>query len=536
MNKSSTLVLRPTRFSIIWMLFGSALFVAGGIYYLVEGEYWGLVPLFIGAWSFIDSARKLDPNASYLRLDSEGFTYRSGSEVFFCRWYEVSEFGIWTNPGSNQEFVGFNFVSTKKKDRRHEYDIILNDSCYYRPYGTKLAELLNEWKRNNEATVPEEDFTEVTRPPSFSHTGAVNKGIGGLLLLVIASSLLFWIECQGAKRYKNLKEGEVAVTSVLPESVDAGNEGKLIHVSGEVVTDETLFDHEFGVSVNALKLKRVVEMYQWEEKCSVSSGPIHCTYSKVWSDRVINSQSFSQLQRSLYHRNPDSMQYQSREVVASKVSLGAFTLSRSLVAKINNFTPLDSEKMTRLPIHLSGKARFWPLPDLCGYLYIGRYPYSPEIGDLRIYFRVANSTDMSIVSKQVNNTFEPYSVKDGGTIELLHLGIHAADAMFQSGHESNQMWLWILRLLGFILILIALNLIFKCLSCIVDAVPIVSDIVNMGRGIFSFLLATVLSLVTIAIAWIVYYPWVGIILLVVALTLSIGIKAIIQKRGKAVLE
>lgn len=150
MNKSSTLVLRPNLFSIISMLFVSALFVVGGIvYYLVEGEYWGLVPLFIGVLVFIESVRQLDPDTACLRLDSDGFTYRSGSEVFFCRWYEVSEFGVWTDPGSNIAFVGFNFVSTKKKDKRHKYDIILFDSCFCRPYGTKLAELLNEWKRNN---------------------------------------------------------------------------------------------------------------------------------------------------------------------------------------------------------------------------------------------------------------------------------------------------------------------------------------------------------------------------------------------------
>ena len=50
--------------------------------------------------------------------------------------------------------------------------------------------------------------------------------------------------------------------------MDSSNDGKLVHLSGKSVTVDVLKDGKFGVSANAIKLKRAVEMYQWKEKTS----------------------------------------------------------------------------------------------------------------------------------------------------------------------------------------------------------------------------------------------------------------------------
>jgi hypothetical protein len=59
---------------------------------------------------------------------------------------------------------------------------------------------------------------------------------------------------------------------------------------------------------------------------------------------------------------------------------------------------------------------------------------------------------------------------------------------------------------------------------IADVLPFLGSMVGAGTGIISFLLAACLSLITIAVAWIVYRPVLGIILLVVAVGLMILIK------------
>ncbi len=372
----------------------------------------------------------------------------------------------------------------------------------------------------------EDNFTEVTQESWFGRIGGAIKGIlVGLILFIVAFPLLFWNEGRSVKEYKTLKEGGGAVISVTSDTVDAANTGKLVHMTGKASTEATLKDPVFGVAANALKLKRVVEMYQWKEtshsetKKKLGGGTetvTTYTYSKTWADKAISSTSFKDPAE---HRNPGTLPYESREQVADMVSLGAFTLSSSLVGQINNFEPLPVSNDTPVPATLKGKAKAYETG-----FYIGADPASPQLGDVRIEFKAANPTVVSVIAKQVSNTFEPYSAKAGGTIEMLQTGVHTADAMIQEAQESNRILTWILRAAGFILMLIGLSLIFKLLSVLADVLPILGDIVGAGTGIISFLSAAVLSLITIAVAWIVYRPLLGVALIVVAAGLTIAIR------------
>jgi len=372
----------------------------------------------------------------------------------------------------------------------------------------------------------EDSFTEVSQESWFGRLGGAFKGIlVGLILLIVAFPLLFWNEGRSVKEYKTLKEGGGAVVSVASDTVDAANTGKLLHLSGKANTEATLKDPVFGVSANALKLKRVVEMYQWKEtsqsetKKKLGGGTetvTTYTYSKTWSDKAIPSANFKESTKQ--HQNPGSLPYESREQSADVVTLGAFTLSSSLVGQINNFESLPVSNDTPLPATLKGKATVHETE-----FYIGADPASPQLGDVRIAFKVVKPTEASVIAKQVGNTFEPYRTKAGGAIELLETGIHTADAMIQKEQESNIMLTWILRLAGFLLMLVGLSMIFKLLSVLADVLPILGDIVGAGTGIISFLSAAVLSLLTIAVAWIVYRPILGIILMVVAVGLTVAI-------------
>ena len=72
--------------------------------------------------------------------------------------------------------------------------------------------------------------------------------------------------------------------------------------------------------------------------------------------------------------------------------------------------------------------------------------------------------------------------------------------------------------------LVGLNLILKPLPVLADVLPILGDILRVGTGIIAFLSAAILSLVTVAIAWVVYRPLLGIALLVLAAGLAIAVK------------
>ncbi len=182
--------------------------------------------------------------------------------------------------------------------------------------------------------------TETTVESWGSRLGSSLKGVLFGFLLVFASiALLFWNEGRTVNRAKALNEGASAVITVDAAKVDPQNDGKLVHVSGEVATADVLEDLKFGVSVNAIKLVRKVESFQWKENeqstTKRGSGGSQettttYTYEKVWSPDLINSSAFKEAG----HENPATRPVDGAEFVASNVSLGAFRLSADLISRL----------------------------------------------------------------------------------------------------------------------------------------------------------------------------------------------------------
>lgn len=378
-------------------------------------------------------------------------------------------------------------------------------------------------------------FTEVTSQSWLSRIGGAIKGIlVGLMLFILAFPLLFWNEGRAVKTYKTLKEGGSIVVSVAADSVDPSNAGQLIHVTGRADTQATLTDPVFAVSANALKLRRTVEMYQWKESSSsettkkLGGGTETVTeysYSREWSSRPINSESFK---KPAGHRNPDSMPYASTEQVADRITLDAFTLSPGLVNKIDSFEPLVIASDTPLPKAIKKSGQVYD----SGF-YIGLDAANPQVGDIRVKFAMVKPVDVSVIAKQTGNTFEPYIAKARGSIELLQVGIHSADAMIQAAQDSNTMLTWLLRLGGFICMMMGLNLFLRPLSVIADVVPIAGTVVGAGAGIIAFLVAAPITLITIGIAWIFYRPLIGIVLIVIAVGFTLALKGKLKSAKSA---
>jgi len=198
-------------------------------------------------------------------------------------------------------------------------------------------------------------ITEVTNESWFSRIGSSFKGIlVGVALVVASIGVLFWNEGRTIKQAKALDEGAQNVLSVDVDALDSNNEGKLIHVCGEAVTNDVLNEDFFGVSLNALKLSRVVEAYQWEEesetKTERTSGggekkTTTYSYRKVWSSELIDSSRFKESG----HDNPTGLPVESAEYYAPNVSLGAFKLPERIVARLatdaeKEYNPFEAKK------------------------------------------------------------------------------------------------------------------------------------------------------------------------------------------------
>lgn len=363
-----------------------------------------------------------------------------------------------------------------------------------------------------------DSFTEITSQGWLSRIGGALKGLViGLILFVVAFPVLFWNEGRAVERFKTLEEGGGSVISVSSATIDPVNEGKMIHLTGMATSDETLSDEIFGVSAVAIKLRRTVEMYQWTEntnsetKKKLGGGTetvTTYTYSKNWSDKSVNSSSFK---KPAEHQNPNQMLYSSKQITSKNVTLGAFKLSPALIGKLNSYQTLPVNSGDNLANELKGKAQL-----INSNFYIGEDSNTPQIGDYRISFQSLSPTDVSVIANQVSNSFEPYRAKAGGTIELLQEGIFSAEAMIQKAQDDNKIMTWILRVVGFVLMFIGLSMFFKPLSVIADVLPILGNIVGIGTGIAAFFITFILSLVTIAIAWIFYRPLLGVLLIGIA--------------------
>ncbi len=361
----------------------------------------------------------------------------------------------------------------------------------------------------------EDSFTEVTSESLFSRLGKSIVGIVvGIILFLVSFPMLFLNEGRAVKRAKTLKSGLKSVISADANIVDKANEGKLVHLTSTAKTKETLKDKMFGLSANALQLNRKVEMYQWEEvqtsesKKKVGGGTETVTkysYKKVWSDDHISSDNFKKPKG---HKNPQKISMKNREYKAENVTLGAFTLSESIKSQITKSESISLKKVpelkTKRKVQLNG-----------GGAYVGKSPDSPKVGDLRISFSVVKAQEISVIAMQRSNIVEPFITKHGN-IQLVSYGNVGYQAMFEQAKQGNVIMTWILRFLGIFLMFIGLTLVFNPLSVLADIIPIIGTVVGAGTTIIALLLTLPLSFITIAVAWIVYRPLLGILLLVIS--------------------
>lgn len=358
--------------------------------------------------------------------------------------------------------------------------------------------------------------------------------ITGFLLLIAGTVLLFWNEGRTAKTYKMLKEAQKVYVEI-PDisSVDPSAYGKLVHATGLATTDEILTDGLFGISLNAIRITREVEYYQWVEHTStetrdkVGGGQetiTTYTYSTEWTNRPVSSQSFEDPQYRGIANNvlmtADNMTTQARNV-----TFGAYRLPDDMVSQMSDTRPLNvelseetiarynqqlSRYYTSVPagvslIHQSGNV-----------VYLGQNSSNPDVGDVRITYTKVLPGQVSILAQVNGDTFEPYTAKNGYTLMSLYDGTHSAENMFASEKSSNKTMGWLLRILGILIIYLGFKSIFEIIVTLLKVLPFLATIADLGVSLACFALTAVWSLLVIGIGWLFYRPVIGIIFIAAA--------------------
>ncbi|GAA5506895.1 hypothetical protein Rcae01_02348 [Novipirellula caenicola] len=138
------------------------------------------------------------------------------------------------------------------------------------------------------------------------------------------------------------------------------------------------------------------------------------------------------------------------------------------------------------------------------------------------------------MAKQFGETFEPYATHAGTELNMLSVGVVSPEAMIARAEADNANLTWILRGVGVILMFFGVLMGMKPLAVLGDVIPLLGSIVAFGTTFVAAGIAISLSLVTIATAWIVYRPLLGIGLMAVAIAI-IAFLVIRSKRKPEVL-
>ena len=337
------------------------------------------------------------------------------------------------------------------------------------------------------------------------------KGVvGGFIFLVLGIVLLWWNEGNNVKNLKTTAELEDSYVDVKSDKVESKNDGKLVATHGKLINDKELTDETFGVTIKTPIMKRTVEVYQWKETSNTDdNGNTTYSYNKDWSERLIDSSDF----HNAGHDNPRSKLYEDKTYTSDDVKVGAFSLSSEQVEMLNTkakFTEYNQDTINNLNLKISNN-----------YITNSEDIENPNIGDVRITFTFNDSTEVSVLAVQSDESFVTFTSKAGKKVNKIVEGSHNGKDMIQSIRSENKFMKWLLRFFGFILCMAGFRTILKPISAITSYVPLLGSLVGTAMGLVSFVLALTLSLFVIAIAWIRFRPIIGISLLAVAAALII---------------
>jgi hypothetical protein len=336
----------------------------------------------------------------------------------------------------------------------------------------------------------------------------------GFVFVPGAVALHSWNEYRTIHRTIGLAEArEVAQTIDNVERLETELDGQLVHLSGRATTAELLSDPIFGIEENAIRLRREVEMYQWEEDVDKDSdGHETIRHSKTWEKNRIDS---SRFKREVGHENPQ-LPYPSESHMAQLVNVGVYELNERLKKSIDAWEPIEiSEAGIRETVGEKDAGNFLVVTNQLFWRAAGLpTPDSPEIGDVRIRFERVLPNDVSLMAGLNGTTFDSFKTDNGEDIETLYMGSLTSDEIVDQLETDNAVMAWILRVAGLAICFAGFMMILGPIRAMVSWIPLLGDLTGFVLFLVAGLLAVIVSLTTISIAWLAVRPIFGIGLLV----------------------
>lgn len=322
------------------------------------------------------------------------------------------------------------------------------------------------------------------------------KGIAVGLVLFLASFVILWWN-EGRTDLSKLAQKSIPISA---DSIDSTANGEFVSVTGGLSSDKMLKDPDYLRFGSYIALNRNVEMFAWVEHKSTRKkkkaggrkvSEATYRYEKEWSDKPPASSSFKE---PTGHDNPrllvreQSFRVKSANIAAYRFNPETAQLPHPLPVKITE------ENFIRSPnTRLDG-----------GYIYSGAGSLvAPEVGDIRIsYTAVFPGTRATLFGKLVGDIVSPHFYEtDKKFYRAVKGSREEAVAELASEHRVT---MWILRIVGFLMMWIGLNLIVGPVNAVLDFIPALGTFSRSMIGTIMLGVALGLTLLTIIISMIAH--------------------------------
>ncbi|XP_045529869.1 transmembrane protein 43 homolog [Pieris brassicae] len=328
---------------------------------------------------------------------------------------------------------------------------------------------------------------------------------------------LVWAEGHAIQNNLMLEELVSAAETIDVHAIDDPKryEGQVVHVVGPIRILEPISEPDYNIQVQAVKLRKRVQMYQWIEETTETDNFIseHADesqktywYRKDWKDFVVDSALFYIRPG---HHNPTSMPMFSETHVADNVKIGWMFLGVDVKRKVNDYYEIWSDsRPERSDIKLHS-----------GFYYHGNSALDHEIGDLRIHFSYAGREDdiYTVVGVVEGGTLQPYSPTNfpyADPISLLRKGSYSLKQLYGLEKKDANTHTWKYRILGFIQVFAsAMTLHPEWLTLFLQCKLVSSNLRRCTRLWVNLVLSFSYTLFVISIPWLFHKATFGALLL-----------------------
>ncbi len=222
----------------------------------------------------------------------------------------------------------------------------------------------------------------------------------------------------GNARLDDITRTGGSVAEAPADAINRGNQGRLIHLVGALSATAPV-DPLTGLSVPALRLRRIVEMYQWGEhlRNSGTTNSTTVTYTRDWNRMLIDSRAFqTTVLGRQKHENPAAFPYKTGVTfAASGLGIGPYQLEDGYLDAVD-------EEWKPVPAQLVAASSFAP-QWAAAEQYVMRKGEPIDVGAIRIRYEY----------QPLESTYSVLGIQRGDTVSYENVAAGQVAAMLAPG-------------------------------------------------------------------------------------------------------